>query len=167
MYLQSNIRLPIRRGSAIALVLLALAAARFAAAAVGISVFGQWQISIGSENLINGAGSDLRREFESSLDAFSVDITGKPGRWRVEVRLGKAAWHDQLNLSIRRTGDGTGGGTVSGGREYQVLLNRNEVFFSGDDDKAGVPVQLKLTGVSLQIPPRVYRAKVWYTVLDV
>jgi hypothetical protein len=137
-------------------------------AAISVSLTGGWSETINATHLAGGAGSDLLSAYESAADAVSLTISGTTGpsdSWRIDVKRVDATWHPNLALSVRRTSDGTGG-SVSGGASYQAVSDVNTAFFSGAGDVAGIALQLKLSGVSLQVPAKTYTATVYYTVVD-
>lgn len=137
-------------------------------AAISISGTGSWTKTITGTDLAGGAGSNLNSTYESAPDACSITIsgtTGPPDVWRVDVKKVDGTWNGSLVLSAKRTSSGSGG-SVSGGQAYQQLGNTYATFFSGSGDVSGISVQLKLTGVSITIPPGTYTSTVYYTVVD-
>ncbi len=97
---------------------------------------------------------------------MSIDITATSGNWGLDVKKIDTNWHSNLHLHVKRTSDGTGSGTISGGDSYQEVTDIDQSFFSGNSDRSNVNVQLKLTGVSIQVPPDTYTTTIYYTVFD-
>jgi hypothetical protein len=95
-----------------------------------------------------------------------IDISITAGNWALDVKKLDATWHNNLHLYIMRTSDGSGLGTISGGATYQELTDANLSFFSGSNDRSNINIQLKLTGVTITVPPNVYNTTVYYTVYD-
>ena len=126
---------------------------------------GNWSETIDASDLTAGAGSNLIDTCQSAADAVSIDIAATSGNWGLDVKKITSNWHNNLHLHIRRTSDGTGSGTISGGNSYQEVIDTDQDFLSGSGN-TNVNVQLQLTGVSIQVPPGVYTATVWYTVSD-
>ena len=118
----------------------------------------------------NGAGSDLAAEYESASSAVTLTISATGGAsdaWRVDIRrVDGANWHASMALYARRTSDGTGSGTVSGGTSYQTITTTDQTFFSGAGDRSDVAIQQKLGGISVGIQPNTYATTVYYTVVD-
>lgn len=138
------------------------------AGSIVIAVTGSWGETIDASDLISGAGSDLKSDYESAAAAVSVSISGTTGAsdtWRIDVKKADANWHGDFILYVKRTSDGTGG-SVSGGASYQQVTDIYNSFFNGSDNVSGINVQLKLSGVSIQIPPDTYTTTVYYTVVD-
>ncbi len=138
-------------------------------AAISISVTGTWSETVDKYDLISGAGSDLTASYESATDQVSITVSNTSGAgdsWRVDVRKVDTNWHSDLSLWVKRTGSGTGG-SVSGGSSYQQLTGSDQSFFTGSDDVSGITVQLKLSGMSVQVPPGSYTTTVYYTVVDI
>ena len=136
-------------------------------AAISITVTGSWTQTIDASDLQAGAGSDLIDTYESASDAVSIDISQTGGDWRVDVKKVDTNWHSNFQLSVRRTSSGTGSGTISGGTSYQEVTDTDQSFFNGTKSRDGINVQLKLSGVSVQIPPDTYSTTVYYTVVDI
>jgi hypothetical protein len=137
--------------------------------AIDITAVGSWSLSIDSADLVAGAGSDLKSDYESVADAVSISISATAGAsdsWRVDVKKVDTDWQGNLILYIKRTSDGTGG-SVSGGTAYQEVTDVDTSFFSGSDDVSGVKAQLKLSGVSIQVPIDTYTTTVYYTIVDI
>jgi len=139
------------------------------AGAIDIAVTGPWSLTIDEDDLIAGAGSDLISTYESNTDQVSIVIsntTGNDDNWRVDVRRTDTTWHSDFVLSIKRTGDGTGGGSITDGTTYQQVGTTNSEMFSGAGDRSNIPIQLQLGGVSLQVAPDTYSTTITYTVVD-
>lgn len=137
--------------------------------AIDITAVGSWNLYITSADLAAGAGSDLKSDYESVADAVSIDISATAGAsdsWRVDVKKVDTDWQGDLILYIKRTSDGTGG-SVSGGTAYQEVTDVGTSFFSGSDDISGIKAQLKLSGVSIQVPIDTYTTTVYYTIVDI
>jgi len=139
------------------------------AKAINLTAVGSWSRSITSDDLAAGAGSELKGDYESAVDAVSIDISATAGAsdsWRIDVKKVDANWHGDFILYIKRTSNGTGG-SISGGIVYQEVTNNSTSFFSGSDDVSGIKAQLKLSGVLIQIPVDTYTTTVYYTVVDI
>ena len=137
--------------------------------AIDITVVGSWNLSITSSDLVEGAGSDLKSDYESAADAVSISISATAGvsdAWRVDVKKVDTNWQGNLILYIKRTSNGIGG-SVSGGTAYQEVTGSDTSFFSGSDDVSGIKAQVKLNGVSVQIPIDIYTTTIYYTIVDI
>lgn len=134
--------------------------------AISITVTGSWSETINAADLQAGAGSDLISIYESAADAVSIDISSTSGNWTVDVKKVDTDWHNNLHPHVKRTSDGTGPGSISGGVSYQEVTDIDQSFFIGDGDRSNVNTQLKLTGVSIQVPIDSYSTTIYYTVYD-
>lgn len=134
--------------------------------AISITATGSWPETIDSDDLQAGAGSDLISTYESAADAVTIDISATVGDWGLDVKKIDTNWHSNLHLHVKRTSDGDGLGSISGGDAYQEVTDTDQSFFSGNDDRSSITVQLKLTGVSIQVPSDAYTTTVYYTVSD-
>jgi len=135
--------------------------------AISITVTGSWSETINASDLQAGAGSDLVSTYESAADTVSIDISATSGNWGLDVKKIDTNWHSNLHLHVKRTSDGTyEPANISDGTTYQEVTGINTSFFSGSGDGIDVNVQLKLTGVSIQVPLDTYTTTVYYTVSD-
>jgi len=138
-------------------------------AAISIGVTGGCNLTVASLNLIGGAGTNLKGSYESESGVTAINITGTTGNddvWKVQVRKSGTLWPSGVMLQLRRTGEGTGAGVISGGTAYVSIGASDADFFDGSGDKAGIPVQYKISGMSLAVPPGAYSATIVYTVVD-
>jgi hypothetical protein len=139
------------------------------AQAIDISAAGGLNRTIGSSDLVSGAGSALAGDYESPASASSIDVfncADNSDNWRIDVSRSGGTWSGDFTLQVRRTSDGSGGGSVSGGISYIAVGTTAGQFFSGGGNRNGMNVQYKLSGVSLQIAPGTYATTVIYTVVD-
>jgi len=132
--------------------------------AISITATGSWSETIGSPP--PAAGSDLPNTCESASNAISINITTTSGNWGLTVKKIDSKWHANLHLWVKRTSDGSGSGSISGGSSYQEATDIDNAFFNGNGDRNNVTIQLQLTGVSIQVPPDTYTTTVYYTVSD-
>ncbi len=142
--------------------------AGIAVAQVAITASGGASEIIDAADLQTGAGSDLYSSYESATEAVSITISGTAGAgdtWRVDVKRVDTTWHGNLALSVKRTGDGTGG-IVSDGETYLEITSTDQSFFTGSGDVSGITTQLKLSGMSIQVSSNTYTTTVWFTVVD-
>ncbi|TLV03873.1 hypothetical protein [Dyadobacter luticola] len=89
--------------------------------------------------------------------------------WTVSVSMSTTSnWNSALKLSVRRTGDGTGLVTISGGTNYILLSSTPQFFFNGllglGFGRDNVPVQYKIEGLSVTLPVKTYTTTVLYTI---
>ncbi|MCK5584978.1 hypothetical protein KAJ02_02795 [Candidatus Bipolaricaulota bacterium] len=136
--------------------------------APSISGAGSWILTIGSLDLIAGAGSEFVASYESAVDAVLLSPNPNPQQlaYRVDVRRVDTAWHGNFVLWLKRSGDGTGSGSISGGTTYLAVTTTDQSFFTGLDDRINIPIQLRLTVVSIQIPPGGYETTIFYTIVE-
>lgn len=138
-------------------------------AIVSISATGGWSETIDASDLQAGAGSNLTDTYESAAGATALTIsntTGNTDNWRVDVKRTDTNWHGNLHLYVKRTSDGTGEGSISGGLSYIEITTIDSQFFSGAGDRNSINLQYKLTGMSVSVPPNAYGTTITYTVVD-
>jgi hypothetical protein len=134
-----------------------------------ITATGNWSGTIDSGDLTGGPGTDLNPTYTSGSSQVSITISNTGDDWdfwRVDVRKSDTNWHGDLQISVRRTSSGTGGGAISGGTSYQAAGDVDAQFFTGRGDRSDVNVKLQLSGVSVQVPPDTYATSVVFTVVD-
>lgn len=143
-----------------------------ARAEVGVTVTGSWSEAVDESDLTAGPGSNLASEYQSASNEFSIRIQGfgasrkNPNSWRLDVRRSDANWHANLSVFVRRTSNGSGTGSISGGTSYQTVTGTDQTFFQGSNDRNGVRVQAKVGGVSLSVPPSTYQTSIVFTIVD-
>jgi hypothetical protein len=132
--------------------------------AISISANGSWTETIGAPP--PAAGDDLPNTCESASNVISINITATSSNWGLTVKKIDSKWHSNLHLWVKRTSDGSGTGSISGGSSYIEATDTDNAFFNGNGDRNNVNIQLKLTGVSIHVPPDTYTTTVYYTVSD-
>ena len=137
----------------------------FAALAGDILATGGWTPTIDASDLTAGAGSDLAASYESATDATDLDMT-VAGNYRVDVRRNTATWDAALTLYVKRTSDGSGAGSISGGTAYLAVTTNNQEFFTGSLNRTNVTVQYQVDGLSIDVDPGMYNTTVSYTITD-
>ena len=151
---------------AVLLILLSLICTGHTCKAINIEVTGNWSETINAARLQAGAGSDLIDTYESAVDVAYIDISATTGSWSIDIRKVDTNWHANFHLYVRRTSDGNGSGSISGGSSYQEITDTDQSFFGGNRARSYVDLQLRLTGVSIQVPPDIYTTTVYYTVIE-
>ena len=122
--------------------------------AADIGAVGSWSNTIGSHDLIAGAGTDFRSPIESDPGLGTIEIANTGGHtWSVRVRREGSALPAGVALAVRRTSNGSGGGNINGGTEFLVVGDQEQTFFTGAGDLAGIGLQLRLDGVSISQGP--------------
>lgn len=138
--------------------------------AISINVLGGWSLVIDSGDVIAGAGGDLTSQYLSNADAITINVADAiddSDNWQIQVRKEDTLWHAALTLSILRTSDGAGTGTISGGNSLFLDLTAvDQFFFDGAGNRSIVDLQLRLSGVSVLIPSDNYSTVIYYTVID-
>ncbi len=122
--------------------------------------------TIGPGDLVAGAGTDLAAQYESASGATSLDIANTAGSaWRVLARRSSGTWNGAFRLSVRRSSDGSGSGSIRGGASYVELSNVDTEIFTGVGNRSGVALQLKLNGMSKNVSPDTYSSGIIFTVV--
>jgi hypothetical protein len=140
---------------------------------VSIKVRGRWSERIDEANLTAGAGSDLNSTYTSANGEFELRITGFGDNtaikdaWRVDVRKNDTNWVTALKLFVKRTSNGIGTGTVSGGTTFQEVTNTDKTFFDGSNNRFSLQIQARVSGVSLQITQATYTTSIVFTIVDI
>ncbi len=144
--------------------LLLLLAAPVATWSADVSSSGNWMKTIDAGDLVAGAGSDVTGQHDSSSGIATLTISNTAGAsWRIFARRADGTWHDSFALFVRRTSDGSGSGSITGGGGYAELSTLDTELFSGSGDRANVAVQYRLTGMSKTVTPDLYGSGVIFT----
>lgn len=126
---------------------------------------GDWTRQIGASDLNGGAGSDLTSQYESAPGSTTLTISNTtPGTWRVYARRSDSTWNGSVALSIKRTSDGSGPGTISGASSYVQLTLIDTEICSGTGDRTTVGLQFRLDGMSKNVSPGTYSSTVIFTI---
>lgn len=141
-----------------------------------IDVSGSWSVTIDETDLVAGAGSDLNSTYTSETNQITVNIDKivygnfwdwlVNYNWRVDVRRSDINWDSNFRLYVRRTGNGFGFGSISGGTSFQEVTLVDQTFFSGSRRRYYIYLQLQLENVSINISPDTYSTTVIYTVTE-
>jgi len=134
------------------------------ASAVDISTSGDWTQTIMASDLSRGAGSDLNSQYDSPVGITTINISNVSGTWQVNVRRDTGSWPAGLHVWVRRTSDGTGTGSISGGAAYVEVTALDTAVFSGTDPRDNVALQFRVTGMSKTVSPDTYVSSMIYTV---
>jgi hypothetical protein len=151
----------------IALLVLLLVAA--GAGALAIDVAGGWSLSLGLPDLAGPAGSDFLPEYTSAANAMVVDVSGAlldTEPWTVTIHRADMAWDSSLSLSAKRTSDGVGAGSITGGLAFQTVTLVAQTLSQGTGNRSSIQLQLKLAGVSVTMGSRILDTQVVLTLLD-
>ena len=126
---------------------------------------GKWTIKLDETDLVGGAGTDFVSPLESAADKVDIDITNPAGNWRMYIRRVDSVWNPNIRIYARRTTDGTGTGTISGGTNYQEITTSDVSFFSGTLDRTSIKVQL-MVDFSVAVGINDFTTAITYTVTD-
>lgn len=137
--------------------------------AIDLQVVGAWSTAIDAGDLVGGAGTDLAPTHDSAPLQTAVDIattTSPTDAWRVDVRRSDTSWDPAVRVWVRRSSDGTGAGSVSGGTSWVEVTSGGTTLFDGQGDRAGVGLQVRLTGLSVGVAVDTHATTLVYTVVD-
>jgi hypothetical protein len=141
------------------------------AESIDITAIGGWSETIDQSDLLSGPGSQLLATYESGIDHTSIDITNtlsKQDAWRVDVRrVDGGGWHGDFALYAKRTSNGSGQGSVSGGLSYIEIGTTDTELFSGAGNLNHIDVQYQLTGMSISVLPASYSTTIIFTLVDI
>ena len=126
-----------------------------------INVTGQWNYTIPIAN-ITEAGKDFSGTYTSSVNQVYLDIN-HPNTWHISVKINNIDWDDNLQVYVRRTGNGWGSGRISGTQNFKKTNNNGSTFINGRNPRHDVPLQYQIRNVSVTIPAHNYIAEIVYT----
>jgi hypothetical protein len=135
------------------------------AEAADITVSGNWFETVDQADLAAGAGSDLRSPIESNAGQATLDIANTlGGNWTVRARKSETFWPSGVSVAVKRTSEGNGTGSISGGTAYLTLTGTDQTLFTGTGDRSGVQLQLQTDDLSVSHAPDNYSLTITYTV---
>jgi hypothetical protein len=141
------------------------------AEAIDISAAGGWSETVNQSDLVSGAGSQLIDTYESTTGGTVIDVSNcadDADNWRVDVRrIDDGGWHGDFILYLKRTSDGSGNGSVSGGFSYVEITTTDTQLFVGAGNRDGIELQYRLTGMSTGASPDNYSQTIVFTVVDI
>lgn len=128
---------------------------------------------------IEQAGADFSSSIESESTLFvTVDSNNRwdkknnPNRkWKVEVRKEDVSWDDAMQVEIVRSGNGYSkennkSNRVNDGQNYQVVSANSSYFFGGKGLVSEIPIQFRLSGISLVHGAGDFETNVMLTIYD-
>ncbi|MFC1568755.1 hypothetical protein ACFL4L_00845 [bacterium] len=127
---------------------------------VTIQTGGTWNILITS---VATPGNNPINNIESPVNQASLKVKYS-GDWIVYVNKADVSWHNNFRLYVQRTGDGNGGGSISDGGTYQLIIDSATLFFQGNKNRNAIDVQYLLTS-SGSVPASYYVTSVEYTIV--
>lgn len=138
------------------------------AEAIDLSASGGLIRVVNTSHLLAGAGSNLATTYDdaAATNLAIVNTSGSSDHWRIDVRRIDSTWNNSLKLYVKRISDGSGSGAVTGGLSYVEITGNEIEFFSGAGDRDGLTLSYELTGMSVAVPPNMYRTTITYTVVD-
>jgi len=134
---------------------------------INLNSTGDWSLTISETDLQSGAGSDLNSNYSSASNVTLISVSSTTSTWEIQVSKTDVNWYGNLQLYVRRTGTGTyDTDPPTGGTSYQEITGTNTYFWEAADGVQDVPLQFRLTGVSITVPPDVYQTTVTFTVVE-
>ena len=166
-------------------VLIILLISSFGGQAQTITATGSWTpvVSVITEAGNNYASTTIQSAPNQTLVSVSVPsiVLGLfANHYTVYVRRTDSGpnWNTAgLELWVRRTGDGAGGGSsllgvsnIFGGDAFQQITTGDQYFFEGNNfgttPRTSIPLQYQITGVSVEVPVANYTTTITYTLAD-
>ena len=127
---------------------------------------------------ITEAGNDFPASVENTnsvyvsllYSSFWDKIFSPNRKWRINIQKADLIWDPNLTLEIIRSGDGVrpwrGGINIHDGISYQTITNTPTYFFRGKNEVNTVPLDFKLSGVSVTMGATNFETNILLTVYD-
>ena len=132
-----------------------------------VRISGDWFLYLDHTHVISEPGDPIVILAESPVDQVDMDIVAAGNRsWKIDVRRSDLLWHEDLELSVRKTSDGSGVGSIAGGSHYLPLCDYDQLFLQGDHNRHAVYLQLKLECRSSDVEAGTYSTSVIYTITN-
>jgi len=139
----------------------------FVFGAIALTITGSWSFTLSSGNLQGGAGSEFTTEYESASNQVLLKVGGAGGNtWRVDVQRVDTSWPSTVTLYVRRTGNGTGKGTIYDGTTYHLVTTTTTTWMTGAGDRDQVPLQEKVGSLSVSIGQATFTTAIRYTLVQ-
>ena len=135
-----------------------------------IKVNKSWDKTLSASDIYQ-AGYDYNSFYESSTNETKITISPIPNssynrkymNFKVFVHKEDYNWHNDLSLELKVSSTSHGNST---GTQYQELTNYPSLFFETIGKKTNIPIQYKISGLSVTIPADTYYVEIIYTVLN-
>ena len=128
------------------------------------------------ESSITDPGMDLENTFETNSDETILSVKILPENlnnklyrsWDINISKNDIDWHNDLKIYVKKTGNGESEFNTNtlGGVVYQRIENYDQYFFEGTGWIENIPLQYKITGMSVTIPAKTYTTEIIITLLD-
>jgi len=123
---------------------------------------------------ISNAGSDYNAFYESSSNQHRITFTSKPKNnytnnyaiFALSIHKEDINWHPNLNLEVKRTGGSTNGHTLYYGDYYRTVTNNSSLFLYSRGNVKNIPIQYKISGISVLLPVENYTTRIVYTIMN-
>lgn len=140
----------------------------------GMVVFDEESITI------NDAGSDFAVTVESESSLYIAinfgnfwDKSFNPNSpWRIEVQKSDYNWNNNLVLETVRAGNGINSNNrnkppkINDGTNYQTVNNLSGYFFSGRGEIEDIPINFRISGMSVVNGAQDFETKIIFTIYD-
>ncbi len=92
-------------------------------------------------------------------------------KWRIFINKSDLVWSPDLTMEAIRTGTGENVGshgvsTISDGESYQEITDVPSYFFKGRSETAYIPLQFRISGLSVVLGATDYETNIVFTVYD-
>ena len=123
---------------------------------------------------ISSAGSDYKAFYESKTNQHKITFSSKPRNnytdnyryFALSIHKEDINWHPNLRLEVKRTGGSTNGHTLYYGDYYRSITNNSSIFFYSYGSTKNVPIQYKISGISVLLPAENYSTRIVYTIMN-
>ncbi len=125
---------------------------------------------------VNEAGDNFQTELQTGSDELLVGVRFMPNtvenamyrQWQLSIKKVDYDWPSQLNVWARRTGPGNNdyGHQLLHGETYQALDWEDQFFFSGTGHFDHIPIQFKISGISVTLPAKSYLTEIIITLWE-
>jgi hypothetical protein len=101
---------------------------------------------------------------------FGIRFGITSGTYTIHVNKVDTDWDSGLVLSVRRSGNGTGSGTISGGTTFTTVTNAMQPFFTGTmpayGTRSNITIQYQISNISVVVPAKTHSTTVIYTITN-
>jgi hypothetical protein len=131
-----------------------------------------WAPTFNVANLSGAAGTDFASPLASASNQVNMNVGVRifPSHpnWILTVKKSDISWSPTLTLQIRRTGDGTGSGTIDAGslNVWRTISAVDTELCRGTQNRTNIPGQVQVLGLSVSLGVRTLSTTVIFTVTD-
>jgi hypothetical protein len=130
-----------------------------------------YTISEAGENFSASIASESSVYVSVESDDYWDKKNNRNKKWQIFIHKSDLTWDNNIDLEVKRTGKGNnvgnkGNPNIHDGEDFLKISNTSTYFFRGKNEVAFIPIEIKLSGVSLSMGAKDFETNIVLTVYD-